>query len=134
MCEARFCNRRRDLCPSPVARHLSQVCAEIPCHDERCASWLVSQCHDDQLYRPSVVGGDVTSDDVPSPPAGHHFEADDIWPIRPHFLTMIRVESLREFSYLTSQVTGTKNAKLNFIKEFLLGYFPPINAFTKKKA
>ena len=46
----------------------------------------VSQCRDDPLYRPSVVGGDVTSDDVPLPPAGHQLKAYDVRPIWPHLL------------------------------------------------
>ena len=40
---------------------------------------------------------------------------------------LLRGESLREFEDLESQVLGTTNSHLNFIKEGLLGYLPPIN-------
>ena len=66
---------RRYLRPSPVALHVSQISVEVPHHYECGASWLIAQGRDNPLYRPSVVGGEVTSNDVPSPPDGHHLEA-----------------------------------------------------------
>ena len=38
--------------------------------------------------------------------------------------TLLCVEALREFDKLESQITGTTNARLDFIKEGLLGFFP----------
>ena len=37
---------------------------------------------------------------------------------------MLCGEDLGEFDELASQVSGTKNAHLKFIKEVLIGYFP----------
>ena len=42
-------------------------------------------------------------------------------------------ESLQEFDELASQVSGTKNYHLKFIKEGLLKYTPLINALSKQK-
>ena len=48
-------------------------------------------------------------------------------------LTMLRGEALREFDVLSSQVGSTTNGHIKFIKEFLLGYFPPINILNNQK-
>ena len=40
-----------------------------------------------------------------------------------YLLTMLHGESLQEFDELASQINGTTNANLNFIKERILGYF-----------
>ena len=65
---------------------MTLFCVEVPRHYECGASWLVAHVRDNPLYRPSFVGGEVTSDDVPSPPAGHHLKTYDVWPIWPHLL------------------------------------------------
>ena len=46
---------------------------------------------------------------------------------------LLRGESLREFEDLESQVLGTTNSHLNFIKEGLLGYFIIIHALSNQK-
>ena len=44
---------------------------------------MVPQRRDNPLYRPSVVGGEVTSDDVPSPPPRCDLEAENVGSVFP---------------------------------------------------
>ena len=47
---------------------------------------MVSQRRDYPLYRLSVVGGEVTSDDVPRPHSRRDLEAEDIGSVLPDVL------------------------------------------------
>ena len=44
---------------------------------------MVPQRRDYPLYRPSVVGGEVTFDDVPLPPSCFDLEAEDVGSVLP---------------------------------------------------
>ena len=51
-----------------------------------------------------------------------------------HYLhTLLHGEAIWEFYELASHNSGTNNSRLKLIREGLLGYFPPINALSKKK-
>ena len=53
--------------------------------------------------------------------------------VKIHFLcNMLRREALRQLDNLAGQFGSTTNGYLRFIKEGLLGYFPPINVLTKQ--
>ena len=47
---------------------------------------MIPQRRDYLLYRPSVVGGEVTYNDVPSPPSRRDLEADYVGSIVPDVL------------------------------------------------
>ena len=47
---------------------------------------MVPHRRDNPLYCPSVVGGEVTSDDVPSPPSRRDLESEDVGSVLPDSL------------------------------------------------
>ena len=63
-----------------ISLWLFQVCIEVPCHQQIQSPVAIFERCDDTLYCWGVIGGEVTSDDVPSLLPSCHLEADNIWP------------------------------------------------------
>ena len=74
------CHGRRDILSPPVAFRLRQVYIEIPRHQQSGAPGALLERDDDTLYCQGVVGGKVTSHDVPPPLPRRQLEADDVGP------------------------------------------------------
>ena len=65
--QARLCQRRRYLRPSPIVLWVVQGRIQVPRHYQCCALGPLLEHGKDTLYCQGVVGGEVTSNDVPLP-------------------------------------------------------------------
>ena len=72
------CHSRRGILSPPVALRLRQVYIEIPCHQQFGAPGALLERDYNTLYCQGVVGGKVTSHDVPPPLPRRQLEADNV--------------------------------------------------------
>ena len=64
---------------STISLGLLQICVEVSRHQQlRSPGTLFERC-DDTLYCQGVVGGEVTSDDVPSPLPRFQLGSENVW-------------------------------------------------------
>ena len=69
---------RSNILSPPFALWLQQFHIEIPCHQQFVAPGALLERGDNTLYCRGVVGGEVTSDDLPLPRSHRELETDDV--------------------------------------------------------
>ena len=80
------CQCCSDVFRSPVTLWRCKVNVEIPRHQQLRSPRSAPERFDDPLHRRRVVGGKVTSHNVPSPCPRRELKSDDIGPELPHRL------------------------------------------------